>query len=127
MNNHIFTFITLFLCHQEFVFNYQYIFRDLTSVNIVDGSEAFQILQYGLQNLNYASTGLNSHSSRSHGIFTIKLVQYCRSARTTQISLFNFCDLAGSERLKKTLNAGERLKESNNINLSLHVLSKFNL
>lgn len=37
---------------------------------------------------------------------------------------FAFCDLAGSERLKKTLNVGERLKEAQNINTSLLVLGR---
>lgn len=37
---------------------------------------------------------------------------------------FSFCDLAGSERLKKTLNIGDRLKEAQNINTSLLVLGK---
>lgn len=40
------------------------------------------------------------------------------------MSYFNFCDLAGSERLKKTMNVGDRLKESNNINTSLLVLGR---
>ena len=37
---------------------------------------------------------------------------------------FAFCDLAGSERLKKTLNIGDRLKEAQNINTSLLVLGR---
>lgn len=37
---------------------------------------------------------------------------------------FAFCDLAGSERLKKTLNVGDRLKEAQNINTSLLVLGR---
>lgn len=37
---------------------------------------------------------------------------------------FSFCDLAGSERLKKTLNIGDRLKEAQNINTSLLVLGR---
>lgn len=35
-----------------------------------------------------------------------------------------FCDLAGSERLKKTMNIGDRLIESKKINTSLMVLNK---
>ena len=37
---------------------------------------------------------------------------------------FSFCDLAGAERLKLTHNVGERLRESQNINTSLHVLGR---
>ncbi|KAJ8943927.1 hypothetical protein NQ314_009591 [Rhamnusium bicolor] len=96
--------------------------KDLTSVHVTSGIEAYQILQYGLHNLNYAVTSINSHSSRSHCIFTIKLVQFSEVEDGIYISTFNFCDLAGSERVKKTLNVGDRLKESNNINTSLLVL-----
>ncbi|CAH0546445.1 unnamed protein product [Brassicogethes aeneus] len=97
--------------------------KSLTSIFVNSGMEAYQILQYGLHNLNYAATALNSNSSRSHSIFTIKLAQLNRENQT-QVSYFNFCDLAGSERLKKSHNVGERLKESNNINSSLMVLGK---
>ncbi|PSN38054.1 Kinesin-like protein subito [Blattella germanica] len=37
---------------------------------------------------------------------------------------FSFCDLAGAERVKNTQNVGERLRESQNINTSLHVLGR---
>jgi kinesin family protein 20 len=37
---------------------------------------------------------------------------------------FSFCDLAGAERAKHTQNVGERLRESQNINTSLHVLGR---
>ncbi|CAH1109954.1 unnamed protein product [Psylliodes chrysocephalus] len=98
--------------------------KNLTILNVSNGLEAYQILQYGLQNLNYAATAINSHSSRSHCIFTIKLVQSSRNSDEVFISNFSFCDLAGSERLKKTLNFGDRLKESNKINTSLLVLGR---
>ena len=39
-------------------------------------------------------------------------------------SMLSFCDLAGSERIKKTLNTGERQKEAGNINTSLLVLGR---
>lgn len=40
------------------------------------------------------------------------------------VNHFNFCDLAGSERLKKTRNEGNRLKESTKINKGLSVLRR---
>ncbi|XP_076269406.1 kinesin-like protein subito [Rhynchophorus ferrugineus] len=97
--------------------------KDLKYVNVRSGLEAYGILQYGLQNRNKASTAINLQSSRSHCIFTIKLVQGYNSENLL-ISSFNFCDLAGSERLKKTLNVGDRLRESNSINNSLLVLGR---
>lgn len=98
--------------------------KDLTSIHVSSGVEAYQILQYGLQYLQYASTTVNSHSSRSHCIFTIKLVQLSANKKDFIVTFFNFADLAGSERLKKTMNKGDRLKESNNINASLLVLHR---
>lgn len=96
--------------------------KDLTMIHTSDGMEAYQVLQYGIQNLNYAATALNSHSSRSHSIFSLKLLQTSSVDDKVYITNFNFCDLAGAERLKKTGNIGDRLKESNNINTSLMIL-----
>ncbi|CAG9831820.1 unnamed protein product [Diabrotica balteata] len=98
--------------------------KKLTYLNVRNGLEAYQILQYGLHNLNYAATAINSHSSRSHCIFTVTLVQTSKRSDDVYVSNFNFCDLAGSERSKKTMNFGDRLKESNNINTSLLVLGR---
>lgn len=38
--------------------------------------------------------------------------------------MLSFCDLAGSERIKKTQNTGDRQKEAGNINSSLLVLGR---
>ncbi|KAK4885199.1 hypothetical protein RN001_001470 [Aquatica leii] len=98
--------------------------KNLTYVNVSSASDAYCVLQYGLQNLNYASTSINDHSSRSHSIFTIRLAQASNTKEGISVSAFNFCDLAGSERMKKTNNIGDRLKESNSINTSLMVLGR---
>lgn len=58
---------------------------------------------------------MNISSSRSHCIFKISLLNQA----TRKISSLTICDLAGCERLKKTLNLGDRLKESQKINSSL--------
>ncbi|MFN9901339.1 MAG: hypothetical protein ACK55Z_21675, partial [bacterium] len=82
---------------------------------------------------------MNTHSSRSHAIFTLTIEQRvvgdaepegtagdvalsevavgCEEEYIT--SKFHFVDLAGSERLKKTKAEGERLKEGININSGL--------
>ncbi|KAK3922876.1 Kinesin-like protein KIF20A [Frankliniella fusca] len=100
--------------------------KDLKMIHVSSGDEAFHVMLYGKANLQVAATNMNSRSSRSHCLFTIKLVRYANSDDPTWavVSSFTFCDLAGAERVKKTLNAGERLKESNNINSSLHVLGR---
>uniref|UniRef100_A0A0C9PU48 Sub_2 protein n=1 Tax=Fopius arisanus TaxID=64838 RepID=A0A0C9PU48_9HYME len=80
----------------------------------------------GQCNLKVAATALNARSSRSHCIFTITLLKFYNENRpdSVELSRFSFCDLAGSERLKKTLNVGDRLKEAQNINTSLLVLGR---
>ena len=100
--------------------------KGLKSICVNSGSEAYQVLMAGQYNLKVAATALNARSSRSHCIFTIKLLKYYteNDADSVEVSTFAFCDLAGSERLKKTLNIGDRLKEAQNINTSLLVLGR---
>merc|ERR1719334_1327723 len=84
----------------------------------------------GRENLQFAATRLNHHSSRSHCIFNIKIIKvpsnkiYKEQPHLARISMLSFCDLAGSERIKKTLNTGDRQKEAGNINTSLLVLGR---
>ncbi|CAG9772401.1 unnamed protein product [Ceutorhynchus assimilis] len=97
--------------------------KGLKYVFVHSGLEAYRLMHYGMHNLSYAATAVNEHSSRSHCIFSIRLVAGYDHEKC-KVSIFNFCDLAGSERLKKTLNIGERLRESNKINSSLSVLGR---
>lgn len=48
----------------------------LTWLHVSNLEDALELLQFGLRRVNYAATGLNSHSSRSHTIFTINLVSW---------------------------------------------------
>lgn len=100
--------------------------RGLKTIYVNSAAEAYQILMAGQYNLKVAATALNAKSSRSHCIFTIILLKYYAEnlPDTVEVSTFSFCDLAGSERLKKTLNIGDRLKEAQNINTSLLVLGR---
>ncbi|KAK4876269.1 hypothetical protein RN001_012691 [Aquatica leii] len=98
--------------------------KGLSSISVSSGLEAYLILQYGLHNTKYAATSVNSQSSRSHCVFTLKIAQASTTNKEEFVSVFNFCDLAGSERIKKTQNVGDRLKESNSINTSLLVLGR---
>ncbi|XP_044009997.1 kinesin-like protein KIF20A [Aphidius gifuensis] len=100
--------------------------KGLKQICVNSGSEAYQVLMAGQYNLKVAATALNARSSRSHCIFKITVLKYYieNSPDTVEISQFSFCDLAGSERLKKTLNVGDRLKEAQNINTSLMVFGR---
>lgn len=96
--------------------------RGLTNLHVSSVEDALEILQYGLRRVNYAATGINANSSRSHTIFTMSLISSADG--NYESSVFKFCDLAGAERLKKTGNVGDRLKEAGGINNSLLVLGR---
>ncbi|XP_032551159.1 kinesin-like protein KIF20B isoform X1 [Chiroxiphia lanceolata] len=100
--------------------------KGLQWVQISDSKEAFRLLKLGLKHQSIASTKLNHCSSRSHSIFTVKVlkIEDLGTPRVIRVNELSFCDLAGSERYTKTRNEGDRLKESGNINTSLLTLGK---
>uniref|UniRef100_A0A1I7UM49 Kinesin-like protein n=1 Tax=Caenorhabditis tropicalis TaxID=1561998 RepID=A0A1I7UM49_9PELO len=99
-------------------------------VEVSSSEEALEVFCLGEERRRVSSTLLNKDSSRSHSVFTIKLVMAPRAydsknvypvMDSSQIIVSQMClvDLAGSERAKRTQNAGERLAEANSINQSL--------
>uniref|UniRef100_A0A5F7ZEH1 Kinesin family member 20B n=1 Tax=Macaca mulatta TaxID=9544 RepID=A0A5F7ZEH1_MACMU len=100
--------------------------RDLQWIQVSDSKEAYRLLKLGIKHQSVAFTKLNNASSRSHSIFTIKILQIEDSemSRVIRVSELSLCDLAGSERTMKTQNEGERLRETGNINTSLLTLGK---
>ncbi|XP_036685592.1 kinesin-like protein KIF20B isoform X5 [Balaenoptera musculus] len=103
-----------------------YTFQDLQWVQVSDSKEAYRLLKLGIKHQSVAFTKLNNTSSRSHSIFTIRILQIEESEmpRVMRVSELSLCDLAGSERSMKTQNEGERLRETGNINTSLLTLGK---
>lgn len=100
--------------------------KDLTWIEVRNAEEAWRVLRVGRRNQSFASTHLNQNSSRSHSIFSIRVLHVhpeCVSSQTMRISELTICDLAGSERCKEQRN-GERMKEANNINTSLLTLGR---
>ncbi|XP_047424378.1 kinesin-like protein KIF20A [Mugil cephalus] len=97
--------------------------KDLRWINVQNLGEACKLLQFGNKNRSAAATKMNQSSSRSHSIFTMKLMKI-DGGTVEGISEFSLCDLAGSERCNKTKTFGERLKEAGNINNSLLILGK---
>lgn len=94
----------------------------LTTVFTMSSDEATQLLTTGLNYRLNASTNVNHTSSRSHCLFLIDIIK-CE-ATTVFYNRYRFCDLAGSERVKKSETTGTRLKETQNINTSLLVLGR---
>ncbi|XP_057354520.1 kinesin-like protein KIF27 isoform X4 [Manis pentadactyla] len=95
--------------------------------------EVMSLLEMGNAARHTGATQTNKHSSRSHAIFTISICQVKRNLGAAKdglwclpqhiISKFHFVDLAGTERVTKTGNTGERFKESILINSGLLALS----
>lgn len=104
----------------------------LKEVKVKTIQEAYAILFEGQRNRAEYSTITNHTSSRSHSIFTIRIVRVpiiendyvIDDPVYATVSKFSIVDLAGSERYRNTLNSGQRLKEAGNINKSLMVLGQ---
>ncbi|XP_030610287.1 kinesin-like protein KIF20A isoform X2 [Archocentrus centrarchus] len=100
--------------------------KDLRWVQVNSSEEAYRVMKIGKRNQSFSSTRLNQLSSRSHSIFSIRILRVddVGVPRVLGISELALCDLAGSERCSRTHNTGERLKEAGNINSSLLTLGK---
>ncbi|XP_057681720.1 kinesin-like protein KIF20B isoform X3 [Corythoichthys intestinalis] len=101
--------------------------KDVKWIQVSGSEEAFKIVKIGRKNQSLASTRLNRQSSRSHSIFSVRILRVDSSAaegRFLGVGELALCDLAGSERCSRTRNTGERLKEAGNINGSLLALGK---
>ncbi|KJH44849.1 kinesin motor domain protein [Dictyocaulus viviparus] len=99
-------------------------------VEVEDSDEALQLFCKGEERRRTSDTLLNKESSRSHSVFTIRLVMApfdgvdystyptCNPSEIV-VSQLSLVDLAGSERAKRTQNVGDRLAEAASINKSL--------
>ncbi|XP_075876670.1 kinesin-like protein KIF20A isoform X2 [Nelusetta ayraudi] len=100
--------------------------KDLMWIQVRSAEEAWRLLRAGQRNQSFASTHLNQNSSRSHSIFSVRILHVhpeMLSSSARHISELTVCDLAGSERCREQVN-GERMKEATNINTSLLTLGR---
>ncbi|OON20481.1 kinesin motor domain protein, partial [Opisthorchis viverrini] len=95
--------------------------------------EALKIFAAGQKRRRIGQTALNCESSRSHCVFTIRLVRTGYDEKYDEaienkdllvVSQLCLVDLAGSERANRAGTQGGRLKEASNINNSLMNLRK---
>ena len=90
----------------------------LRTVRVGNAGQAARVMLEGAANRAQAATRLNASSSRSHLVFRCSMA----AGGGPEQSLLQIVDLAGSERVAKSGVAGERLKESVNINRTLAAL-----
>ncbi|KAI8361766.1 kinesin motor domain-containing protein [Blakeslea trispora] len=115
----------------EYSSGHKYI-AGLKEVKVKTIDEAYAVLLEGQRNRAQYSTLTNYRSSRSHSIFTIRIVRVpvddhnyvIEDPMYATVSKLSIVDLAGSERYRNTLSSGQRLKEAGNINKSLMVLGQ---
>eukprot|EP00927_Polykrikos_kofoidii_P045462 TRINITY_DN39467_c0_g1_i1.p1 TRINITY_DN39467_c0_g1~~TRINITY_DN39467_c0_g1_i1.p1 ORF type:complete len:1182 (+),score=304.74 TRINITY_DN39467_c0_g1_i1:85-3630(+) len=97
--------------------------KDLTEIVSEDREKLDSMIDSGAKNRAVSSTAMNSVSSRSHSIFSIKVHQKDEEDASRNVfAKLNLVDLAGSERQKGTGATGQTLKEGANINKSLSAL-----
>ncbi|CAI9088517.1 OLC1v1022861C3 [Oldenlandia corymbosa var. corymbosa] len=96
---------------------------DLTIVDVCSSREVSYLLERAAQSRSVGKTQMNEQSSRSHFVFTLRILGVNESTEQQVQGVLNLIDLAGSERLSKSGSTGDRLRETQAINKSLSSLS----
>ena len=95
---------------------------NLTTTPVASTDDVIKTLKYGYKNRATGATNMNEHSSRSHCIVSVYVDAVNKTTKQKWKGKLHLIDLAGSERLKKTENQGDRFKEGVAINKSLSAL-----
>ncbi|CAL8101395.1 unnamed protein product [Calicophoron daubneyi] len=102
-------------------------------VEVKTADDALRIFSTGQKRRRIGQTALNAESSRSHCVFTMRLVRTGYDAKYDEaiedknllvVSQLCLVDLAGCERANRAGTQGDRLKEASSINSSLMNLRK---
>ncbi|CAK0838622.1 unnamed protein product [Prorocentrum cordatum] len=96
--------------------------ENLTAEECATPEELTKVLERGNEQRKVAATEMNSESSRSHLIFMIKVLSINKETQERLRGKILLCDLAGSERLKKSGALEEAQTEAIEINKSLTAL-----
>lgn len=106
--------------------------QNVTEITVKSPQEVISLINKSNQNRRVAETKMNDHSSRSHSIFSIQLIQkqievnQRTELEYIKISKLNLIDLAGSESISRSgVDAqGIRQQEASRINKSLLTLGR---
>ncbi|CAN0359090.1 unnamed protein product, partial [Ectocarpus sp. 12 AP-2014] len=99
----------------------------LEEVQVLTAKDIFNILGKGIQQRKTAATLMNKNSSRSHSIFTLKImIKECMpdGQEVMRNGQLNLVDLAGSECVGRSGAKNARAREAGNINQSLLTLGR---
>eukprot|EP00931_Biecheleriopsis_adriatica_P061147 TRINITY_DN36762_c0_g1_i1.p1 TRINITY_DN36762_c0_g1~~TRINITY_DN36762_c0_g1_i1.p1 ORF type:complete len:1235 (+),score=381.11 TRINITY_DN36762_c0_g1_i1:89-3793(+) len=98
------------------------IVEHLTEETCHSPAELSELLERGEKHRTVASTAMNADSSRSHLVLIIKIISVNKETKEQLRGKILLCDLAGSERLKKSEVTDKQQKEAIEINKSLTAL-----
>lgn len=87
-----------------------------------DAEQLLRILEEGTERRTTASTMMNANSSRSHLFLTVSIDIHDQESKSTVTGKVRLCDLAGSERPKKSGASGDVMREAIEINRALTAL-----
>lgn len=93
-----------------------------TEQEVSSVDELRALIREGQERRRVAATKINIDSSRSHLVVVIAVDTIDRQTKQVATGKLTLCDLAGSERLKKSGSTGEQMKEAQSINKSLAAL-----
>eukprot|EP00930_Biecheleria_cincta_P023564 TRINITY_DN17016_c0_g1_i1.p1 TRINITY_DN17016_c0_g1~~TRINITY_DN17016_c0_g1_i1.p1 ORF type:complete len:1264 (-),score=307.06 TRINITY_DN17016_c0_g1_i1:30-3821(-) len=96
--------------------------ENAVEVEVNSPEELLRTIARGNDKRHVAATKMNADSSRSHSIFIVMIENTNHKTKQVSTGKLTLCDLAGSERLKKSEVTGEQLKEAQSINKSLTAL-----
>jgi len=94
----------------------------LIEVEVTNAPDLSAVLERGNGQRTVCATAMNAESSRSHSLFIVKIISVNKETKAQTRGKILMCDLAGSERLKKSEVTGDQQKEAIEINKSLTAL-----
>jgi len=98
------------------------IIEGVEDVAVETAEELENAIESGFGARTVAATAMNAESSRSHLVVIITIISHNMESKKTQEGKLLLCDLAGSERIKKSEVTGEAQVEAIEINKSLTAL-----